>query len=66
MESQFSASKDDLWRLQEDIKELFVTQNQHSERIMRIERRRDEDNKVKNVWGSTSPYVGAQGESGAS
>ena len=57
MESQFPvATKEDLWRLQEDIKDLFANQGQHSERIMRLEKRRDDDTRVKNVWGPVSPY----------
>jgi hypothetical protein len=60
MESQFPvARRDELWRLQEDIKDLFATQGQHSERIMRLEKRRDEDTRVKNVWGPVSPFPGS-------
>jgi hypothetical protein len=60
MESQFPvATREELWRLQEDIKDLFVTQGQHSERIMKLEKRRDEDTRVKNVWGPVSPFPGS-------
>jgi hypothetical protein len=60
MESQFPvAPRDELWRLQEDIKDLFATQGQHSERIMRLEKRRDEDTRVKNVWAPVSPFPGS-------
>jgi hypothetical protein len=60
MESQFPvAMREELWRLQEDIKDLFTTQGQHSERIMRLEKRRDEDMRVKNVWGTVSPFPGS-------
>lgn len=62
MDSQFPvATRDELWRLQEDIKDLFATQGQHSERIMRLEKRRDEDMRVKNVWGPVSPFPGSFG-----
>ncbi|ERF77238.1 hypothetical protein EPUS_05807 [Endocarpon pusillum Z07020] len=64
MESQFPvATREELWRLQEEIKDLFVTQGQHSERIMRLEKRRDEDTRVKNVWGPVSPYPSSFGNS---
>lgn len=65
MESQFPvATRDELWRLQEDIRDLFAAQDQHSERIMRLEKRRDEDMRMKNVWGPVSPLPGSFGNSG--
>jgi hypothetical protein len=64
MESQFPlATRDELWRLQEEIKDLFATQGQHSERIMRLEKRRDEDMRLKNVWGSSPQFPGSLGNS---
>lgn len=55
------ATKDELWRLQEDVKDLVAVQGQQSERIMRLEKRRDEDARVKNVWGPMSPFPGSLG-----
>lgn len=64
MESQFPvATREELWRLQEEIKDLFATQGQHSERIMRLEKRRDEDTRVKNVWGAGPQFSGPLGNS---
>ena len=57
MESQFAfASRDDLWRLQNDMKTVYATQAEHSHRIVRLERRQDDDARVKSVWGNTSPF----------
>jgi hypothetical protein len=68
MESQLSfASRDDIWRLQESLNEIATIQGQHTERIMRLEKRRDDDARVKSVWGSTSPYpvgIGGAGPQG--
>ena len=69
MESQLPfASRDELWRLQESLNEISTAQAQHAERIMRLEKRRDDDARVKSVWGPTSPFpvglggTGPQGE----
>ena len=65
MESQLPlASRDDIWRLQESLNELSTIQAQHTERIMRLEKRRDDDTRVKNVWGPMSPFPGGLGPSG--
>ena len=53
------ASRDDLWRLQETVSELTATQAQHNDRIMRLEKRREDELRGKNVWGpSMSPFPG--------
>ena len=64
MESQLPlASRDDLSRLQESFNELSTIQAQHHERIMRLEKRRDDDVRVKSVWGPMSPFPGGLGSS---
>ena len=65
MESQLAfASRDDIWRLQESLNEISTIQGQHTERIMRLEKRRDDDTRLKSVWGPTSPFPGRLGDSG--
>jgi hypothetical protein len=65
MESQLPfASRDDIWRLQESLNEIATIQGQHTERIMRLEKRRDDDARVKSVWAPTSPYPVGLGGSG--
>jgi ubiquitin carboxyl-terminal hydrolase 4/11/15 len=57
MEAQFAfASRDDLWRLQNEIKGVYTMQTEHSERISRLERRQEEDSRLRSVWGSGSPF----------
>lgn len=50
------ASKDDLWRLQNDMKNVYATQAEHSDRLMRLEQRADSDTRLKSVWGIQSPF----------
>ena len=59
MDTQLSFSpRDELWRLQNDMKSVFVIQAEHSDRLLRLERRNDEDTRIKSVWGSSSPFPG--------
>ncbi|MCJ1358767.1 MAG: hypothetical protein MMC33_008767 [Icmadophila ericetorum] len=59
MDSQLCfASRDDLWRLQSEMKAVSMTQAEHSERLARLERRQDEDARLKSVWGTSSPFPG--------
>jgi hypothetical protein len=55
------ASRDELWHLQSDMKSVYTTQADHSDRILRLERRLDEDNRVKSVWGTSSPFPSVLG-----
>lgn len=50
------ASKDDLWRLQNEMKNVYATQAEHADRLMRLEQRSDSDSRLKSVWGSQSPF----------
>lgn len=57
MDPQFGlASKDDLWRLQNEMKNVYATQAEHADRLMRLEQRSDSDPRLKSVWGSQSPF----------
>ena len=52
MDAQYPfASRDDIWRVFDELKELHATQFEQAERIARLERRRDEDARMKSVWG---------------
>ena len=60
MDQQFGlASKDDLWRLQNEMKNVYATQAEHADRLMRLEQRADGDTRLKSVWGSQSPFASA-------
>ena len=57
MDPQFGlASKDDLWRLQSEMKNVYATQAEHSDRLMRLEQRQDGDTRLKSAWGNQSPF----------
>lgn len=57
MDPQFAfASRDDLWRLQADMKTFNATQSDHADRLLRLERRQDDDARLKSVWGHSSPF----------
>ena len=57
MDLQFGlASRDDLWRLQNEMKNVHATQAEHADRLMRLERRPEEDARTKSPWGSQSPF----------
>ncbi|KAL9135083.1 MAG: hypothetical protein Q9175_003735 [Cornicularia normoerica] len=60
MDPQFAlASKDDLWRLQNEMKNVYATQAEHADRLMRLEQRSDSDTRLKSVWGGQSPLPSA-------
>ncbi|GKZ73492.1 hypothetical protein AnigIFM50267_010422 [Aspergillus niger] len=62
MDAQYPfASRDDIWRVFEELKELHATQFEQAERIARLERRRDEDAKLRSVWGPLSPFPSSVG-----
>lgn len=65
MDPQYQfATRDEFWRLQEELKYIYNTQIAQSERIMRLEKRREDDARVKSVWnGPLSPFPGALGGS---
>lgn len=50
MDPRFAASRDDLYNVQMEVKQLQVTQHSHAERLMRVEKRLAEDAAVKSVW----------------
>ncbi|PGH08977.1 hypothetical protein GX51_01034 [Blastomyces parvus] len=62
MDAQYPfASREDIWRVQEEVKDLFAAQLEHGERIARLERRRDDDARMKSVWAPLSPFPGSIG-----
>lgn len=49
-------SNNETWRLQTDVGRVQQVQAEHSERIARLERRQDEDARMRSVWGNQSPF----------
>lgn len=62
MDSHFAlASKDDVWRLQTEMKNVYATQAEHADRLARLEHQRhDAEARMKSPWGTTShsPFQG--------
>jgi hypothetical protein len=57
MDAQYPfASREDIWRVFEEVKDLYATQLEHGERIARLERRRDDDARLRSFWGPWSPF----------
>lgn len=52
------SSNHEFWRLQGDVGRVQQVQAEHSERLARVERKLDEDARMKSVWGNTSPFPG--------
>ncbi|KAI9801128.1 MAG: hypothetical protein M1833_002996 [Piccolia ochrophora] len=51
----------DIWQLQADLKTVSTIQAEHAERILRLERRQEDDARIKSVWGTSSPFPGVLG-----
>lgn len=52
MDSQYDfAPRDEFWRIFEEIHKLHAIQLDQAERIGQLERRRNEDSKLKSLWG---------------
>lgn len=56
----FTPNKD-IWRLHSEMLRVQQTQVDHAERLARLERRQDEDARVKSVWGASSPFPSVLG-----
>ncbi|KAK5127892.1 hypothetical protein LTR85_005009 [Meristemomyces frigidus] len=50
------SSNNDTWRMQTEVARIQQIQTEHSERIARLERRQDDDARMKSVWGNSSPF----------
>ncbi|KAL0263422.1 hypothetical protein SLS55_002402 [Diplodia seriata] len=53
--------RDDLWRIHSEMLRVQQTQTDHADRLARLERRQDEDARVKSVWGASSPFPSVLG-----
>merc|ERR1711881_335517 len=48
--------QNDYWRL--EMLKAQHTQAEHAERLARLERRQEDDARMKSVWGTSSPFPG--------
>ncbi|GAP90050.1 putative ubiquitin carboxyl-terminal hydrolase 19 [Rosellinia necatrix] len=55
MDSRFSATRDELYNVQMDVKQIYVVQNSHAERLSRLEKRQADDAAIKSAWNSPFP-----------
>jgi hypothetical protein len=64
MDAQYPfASRDDIWRVFEELKDLQISHIAQGERLAQLERRRDEDARLRSPWGPTSPFPSSVGTS---
>lgn len=62
MDAQYPfASRDDIWRVLDELKDLHAAQFEQAERLARLERRKDEDSRLRSVWGPLTPFPTAIG-----
>jgi hypothetical protein len=62
MDAQYPfASRDDIWRVFEELKDLQISHIAQGERLAQLERRRDEDARMRSPWGPTSPFPSSVG-----
>src|SRR3569833_3576271 len=55
MDPRYHVTRDELYNVQMDLKHVQATQSNHAERLLRLERRQQEDAAVKSVWSSPIP-----------
>ncbi|OTA66453.1 hypothetical protein K449DRAFT_325902 [Hypoxylon sp. EC38] len=55
MDSRFPVSRDELYSVHVDLKQMQLIQNSHTERITRLEKRQADDAAIKSVWNSPFP-----------
>ncbi|KAF2652737.1 hypothetical protein K491DRAFT_663322 [Lophiostoma macrostomum CBS 122681] len=55
-ESAAFQPRDDLWRFQSEMLRVQQSQTDLADRVSRLERRNEDDSRLKNVWGTSSPF----------
>lgn len=53
--------RDDFWRFQNEMIRVQQTQADLSDRVSRLERKQEDDSRLKNVWGTSSPFPSVLG-----
>ncbi|KAL7927993.1 hypothetical protein ACQKWADRAFT_308703 [Trichoderma austrokoningii] len=57
MESRFGVSREELYNLQMELKQVQYAQANYADRILRLEKRQADDSAIKSVWNSPFPGV---------
>jgi hypothetical protein len=60
-ESAAFQPRDDFWRMQDDMLRMHQSQQELADRVSRLERRNEDDLRLKNVWGGASPFPSVLG-----
>ncbi|KAI3337458.1 hypothetical protein HD806DRAFT_40339 [Xylariaceae sp. AK1471] len=55
MDPRFPATRDELYNVQMDVKQIQIVQNSHAERLSRLEKRQADDAAIKSAWNSPFP-----------
>ncbi|KAI1771374.1 hypothetical protein F4818DRAFT_211828 [Hypoxylon cercidicola] len=55
MDPRFSFPRDELYNVHMDVKHMQAVQNNHAERLSRLEKRQADDAAIKSVWNSPFP-----------
>ncbi|CAO2651373.1 Nn.00g039430.m01.CDS01 [Neocucurbitaria sp. VM-36] len=53
--------RDDFWRIQSEMLRVQQNQAELSDRVSRLERKQEDDSRLKNVWGTSSPFPSVLG-----
>ena len=48
--------RDDFWRFQSEMLRVQEHQAELADRVARLERKQEDDSRLKNVWGTSSPF----------
>lgn len=57
MDPRFPVFREELYSLQMELKQVQCSQSNHTERILRLEKRHADDAALKSVWNSPFPGV---------
>ena len=61
MDPQFTATREDLYHVQMDVKHVQAVQIHHADRILKLEKRQADDAALKSVWGAGSQFPSVLG-----
>jgi len=53
--------RDDFWRFQSEMLRVQENQADLADRVARLERKHEDDSRLKNVWGTSSPFPSVLG-----
>lgn len=57
MDARAPLSREELYNLQMEVKQVQYTQTNHAERLLRLEKRNADESSIKSVWNSPFPGV---------